>query len=61
MTAPFGSAQTHTASLAESERISAFLGKVYGWMCIGLGITAVVSFLIAGSPAAINLIYGNPL
>jgi FtsH-binding integral membrane protein len=59
MTSPFGSAQTHTADLAQSARISSFLGKVYGWMFIGLAITAAVSMLILSSPAAINLLYGN--
>lgn len=61
MTAPLGSAQTHSASLAESERITSFLGKVYGWMFIGLGITAAVSLLILSSPAVMNVIYGNSI
>ena len=32
------------------ERISAFLRSVYGWMCAGLAITAVVAFVVASSP-----------
>lgn len=59
MTAPFGTAQTHSATLAESEKITSFLGKVYGWMFVGLAITATVSMLVLSSPAAINFLYGN--
>lgn len=61
MSSPIGSTQNYNESLAQSARISAFLSKTYGWMCIGLGITAVVSMAIASSPAAINLLYGNGL
>ena len=32
------------------ERISAFLRSVYGWMCAGLAITALVAFVVASSP-----------
>jgi uncharacterized protein len=32
------------------ERISAFLRSVYGWMCAGLAITALVAFGVASSP-----------
>lgn len=44
-----------------AERVSAFLAKVYGWMCIGLGITAAVAFLVASSPALIGALTGNQL
>jgi FtsH-binding integral membrane protein len=44
-----------------AERVSAFLSKVYGWMCIGLGITAAVAYLVAGSPALIGALTGNQL
>jgi uncharacterized protein len=59
MSSPIGSAQNYNASIAQAERISGFLSKTYGWMCIGLGITAVVSMAVASSPAAINLLFGN--
>ena len=39
------------SSTRTAERVSAFLTKVYGWMCIGLGITAAVAYLVASSPA----------
>jgi len=32
------------------ERISTFLRSVYGWMCAGLAITALVAFFIASTP-----------
>jgi hypothetical protein len=38
------------SSVQTAERVSAFLAKVYGWMFIGLSITAVVAFVVAGSP-----------
>jgi FtsH-binding integral membrane protein len=51
-----------TASPAQTaERVSAFLWKVYGWMAIGLGITAVVAFAVAGSPAIQQTLVGNRL
>lgn len=34
-----------------AERVTGFLQKVYGWMFLGLGITAFVSFTVVGSPA----------
>ncbi|MGH7356923.1 MAG: Bax inhibitor-1/YccA family protein [Candidatus Rokuibacteriota bacterium] len=42
-----------------AERISGFLWKVYGWMAIGLGITAVVAFVVAGSPEILRVLVGN--
>ena len=50
-----------SSSVRTAERVSAFLTKVYGWMCIGLGITAVVAFMVAGSPALVRMLVGNQL
>lgn len=61
MTSPFGATQGFAASQAQSARISAFLQKVYGWMCIGLAITAAVSLFVASSPAVLSAIYGNAI
>ncbi|MBI2494697.1 MAG: Bax inhibitor-1 family protein, partial [Candidatus Rokubacteria bacterium] len=44
-----------------AERISAFLWKVYGWMAIGLGLTAVVAFAVVGSPELLRTLVGNRL
>src|SRR6266542_772530 len=35
---------------AAGERITAFLRTVYGWMSVGLAVTATVSFFVASSP-----------
>jgi hypothetical protein len=51
-----------TASPAQiADRVSAFLWKVYGWMAIGLGLTAVVAFGVAGSPEILRAVVGNRL
>ncbi len=42
-----------------AERITAFLRKVYGWMFVGLGLTAAVSLAVASSPAMTQLLFGN--
>src|SRR4051812_39521146 len=39
-----------TTPFSAEERISTFLRSVYGWMCAGLAITAVVAFFIASTP-----------
>ncbi|HEY0431392.1 MAG TPA: Bax inhibitor-1/YccA family protein [Pyrinomonadaceae bacterium] len=43
------------------ERVSAFLSKVYGWMFVGLLITAVVAFAVASSPVLIETLIRNRL
>jgi FtsH-binding integral membrane protein len=43
---PFG------AAAGTAERVSAFLRTVYGWMCVGLAVTAVVAYSIASSDMA---------
>jgi FtsH-binding integral membrane protein len=50
-----------TTPVQTAERISAFLWKVYSWMAIGLGLTAVVAFLVAGSPEFLRTVVGNRL
>ena len=50
-----------SSSVQTAERVSAFLTKVYGWMGIGLGITAVVAFVVAGSPTLVRMLVGNQL
>ena len=49
------------STVRTAERVSAFLAKVYGWMCIGLGITAAIAYLVAGSPALVRALAGNQL
>ena len=50
-----------TTTVAGAERVTAFLRKVYGWMVVGLGVTAAVAFGVAGSPALVAAIFGNPI
>jgi FtsH-binding integral membrane protein len=54
-------AWTTTGRVDAAERVSAFLWKVYGWMAGGLGITAVVAVLVAGSPDLLRVLVGNRL
>ena len=44
-----------------AERVSAFLRRVYGWMAAGLAITALVAFVVVGSPAILQAVFGNRL
>src|SRR2546425_13088728 len=48
-------------SAAAAERVSAFLRAVYGWMCVGLGVTAVGGYAITASPAVVQTIASNHL
>jgi len=48
-----------TTTVAGAERVTAFLRKVYGWMAVGLGTTAVVAYAVASSPALLQTIFGN--
>lgn len=38
-----------------------FIRRVYNWMALGLGATALVALFTAGNPALLNLIFGNTL
>ena len=46
---------------AADERVTTFLRSVYGWMCAGLGITALVAFVVAQSPALAATILSNKI
>jgi len=49
------------SSLAASDRVTAFLRGVYGWMCGGLAVTAAVAFVVAGTPAIVQALVTNRL
>ncbi len=49
------------SSTRTAERVSAFLTKVYGWMFIGLGITAAVAYFVASSPGLTTALMQNRL
>jgi FtsH-binding integral membrane protein len=42
-----------------AERVTTFLRKVYGWMFIGLAVTAGVALAVAGSPTLVQAIFQN--
>ena len=44
-----------TTTVAGAERVTSFLRKVYGWMFVGLGITAAVAFAVASSGAGLAI------
>src|SRR6267143_3471335 len=48
-------------SIQAAERVSAFLWKVYGWMAVGLGLTAFVAFVVSGSPELLRMLVLNRL
>jgi uncharacterized protein len=52
---------TTATSERAAERVSAFLWKVYAWMCIGLALTAVVAYTVSGSPTLVRTLVGNPI
>lgn len=42
-------------------RVNGFIQGVYNWMALGLGLTGLVAFFVAGSPTLLQLIIGNKL
>ena len=53
---PFG-----TATVATAERATTFLRTVYGWMCAGLAITALVAYSVASTGMAQVLVSNSLL
>jgi FtsH-binding integral membrane protein len=47
--------------VAAAERVSSFLRAVYGWMFVGLGVTAAVAVGVAGSPRIVQTLVSNQL
>jgi FtsH-binding integral membrane protein len=48
-----------TSPFSSTERVSTFLRAVYGWMCAGLGVTAMTAWFIASSPGLVVAIATN--
>ena len=46
-----------TISEAKTQAATIFLAKVFNWMAIGLGITAVCAYIVANTPALQQVIY----
>jgi FtsH-binding integral membrane protein len=57
----FSPDRAFSTPLPAADRVSEFLRAVYGWMCVGLAITAVTAWFIAGSPAIVMAIASNRL
>ena len=51
---------TSTAAASVSD-VGSFFRSVYGWMTIGLGLTAVVALYTVTTPALMQMIFGNKL
>lgn len=52
---------TFSTPYAADERVTTFLRSVYGWMAVGLSVTAAVAWLVAGSPEIAVAIARNRL
>ncbi len=52
---------TWAGDLAQSARISSFLTKVYGWMFVGLALTATVSYAVASTPSLVQALISNQI
>ncbi len=61
MASPFSNSQPYVASQAEAARVASFLQKVYGWMFVGLAITAAVAYAVASSPGIVQTLQANRL
>ncbi len=46
-------------STAQTQAVTVFLAKVFNWMAIGLGLTALVAFVVASSETAVQFFYVN--
>jgi FtsH-binding integral membrane protein len=51
---PTTTAQTHL-------QVNQFIRSVYNWMAVGLGLTGLVAFYVAGNESLLKIIFGNRL
>ncbi|MDD9304576.1 MAG: Bax inhibitor-1/YccA family protein [Desulfobacter sp.] len=42
-------------------KVNAFIRSTYNWMAIGLAATGFTSYFISTSPAALEMVFGNPM
>ena len=49
------------AAQAKSLAATYFLAKVFNWMAIGLGLTAITAFAVANTAVLRQVILGNPI
>ncbi len=55
----YGTSPIPLSPAAAAERVTSFLRKVYGWMCAGLAVTALVALQVAGSPTVMGYLMSN--
>ncbi|PKN41540.1 MAG: hypothetical protein CVU60_11020 [Deltaproteobacteria bacterium HGW-Deltaproteobacteria-18] len=53
--------QTVSQSRTDVQATNLFLRGVYNWMSLGLGLTAVVAYTVANTPAIAQVIFANPI
>ena len=54
--------QSMSTTTAQTQvRINQFIRSVYNWMAVGLGLTGLVAFYVAGSESLLQFIFGNRL
>ncbi|EFL50354.1 protein of unknown function UPF0005 [Solidesulfovibrio fructosivorans JJ]] len=58
MSYPYRSMQTTQSRV---EVLNAFMRGVYGWMCMGLLVTAAASAFVVSSPSILQAVFGNQL
>ena len=58
---PFPQSGPIPGAIGADARVRAFLRSVYGWMFLGLAVTAVVATFVAGSPSIVNALVANRL
>jgi FtsH-binding integral membrane protein len=59
--APFPQSSPIPSAVGADVRVSAFLRSVYGWMFIGLAVTAVVASVVASSESLVQTLVQNQL
>jgi len=50
-----------TQQTAVQIRVNTFVRSVYNWMTLGLGLTGLMAYYTANTPALVQLIFGNQL
>src|SRR5262245_58473283 len=55
----FRSVGTQPTGALADERVTSFLRRVYGWMFVGLLVTAAVALFISGQPALVQAVARN--
>ena len=58
-TRPAGIPASFESETEARERVTSFLRGVYGWMCLGLAVTAGVAVGVAGSESAVQTLVTN--